>query len=262
MTKLMAIAAALLLTVAGPAAVQAQSIDDLLAKGKVMIGVNSAAPPFSFVNPSGEVEGYDIDVGKALAEHLGVTPEFTPYATAARIPALESGKVDMIIGTLTPTPARARVVMFTMPYVTFTTNVVADGTAEIDGFDDLADKTVAVARGTPQEAALVAAAPDSTKIARFDNDAVAIQALASGQADATVVPATIYGEFKKGQPDTKLELKFQVARQFMSIAVRKDAFELRQWLNTVLSFMRGNGQLDDISTKWTGEPFPKEAPVF
>lgn len=262
MTKLMAIAAAFLLIVAGLTTAQAQSIDDLLAKGKFMIGVNSAAPPFSFVNPSGEVEGYDVDVSKAIAEHLGVKPEFTPYATAARIPALESGKVDMVVGTLTPTPARARVVMFTMPYVTFTTNVVADKAADIENFDDLADKTVAVARGTPQEAALVAAAPKSTKIARFDNDAVAIQALASGQADATVVPATIYGEFKEGRPDTPLELKFLVARQFMSIAVRKDAFELRQWLNTVLSHMKGNGQLDEISKKWTGQPFPKDAPVF
>jgi polar amino acid transport system substrate-binding protein len=48
----------------------------------------------------------------------------------------------------------------------------------------------------------------------------------------------------------------------MSIAVRKDAFALHQWLNTVLSFTRGNGQLDAISTKWTGQPFPKDAPVF
>lgn len=262
MRKLVAIAAAFLVTVVGLTVAQAQSIDDLLAKGKVMIGVNSAAPPFSFVNPSGEVEGYDVDMGNALAEHLGIKPEFTPYDTAARIPALESGKVDMVIGTLTPTPARARVVMFTMPYVTFTTNVVADKTAGIKGFDDLAGKTVAVARGTPQEAALVAAASKDTKIARFDNDAVAIQALASGQADATVVPSTIYDEFKKGRSDTTLELKFVVARQYMSIAVKKDAFELRQWLNTVLSFMKGNGQLDEISNKWTGQPFPKDAPQF
>jgi polar amino acid transport system substrate-binding protein len=262
MTKLMAIAAAALLAVAGVTTAQAQSVDDLMAKGKVLIGVNSAAPPFSFVNPSGEVEGYDVEVGKTIAEYLGVTPEFTPYATAARIPALESGKVDMVIGTLTPTPERARVVMFTIPYVTFTTNVVADAAADIKDLSDLADKTVAVARGTPQETTLVQEAPKSTKIARFDNDAVAIQALASGQADAAVIPSTIYGEFKKGHADTKLELKVLIARQFMSIAVRKDAFALHQWLNTALSHMKRNGQLDAISTKWTGQPFPKDAPVF
>lgn len=262
MMKLMTMAAALLFAAAGLNSSQAQSVDDLIAKGTIRIGVNSAAPPFSSVNPSGQVEGYDVDVGNALAKHLGVKAEFTPYATAARIPALQSGKVDIVIATLTPTPARARVVMFTMPYVTFTTNVVAESGADVHSFNDLAGKTVSVARGTPQEVALVAAAPKDTKVARFDNDAVAFQALASGQASATVVPATIYGEYKKAHPDTKLALKFLVARQFMSVAVKKDAFELHQWLNTVISDMKGDGELDKISEKWTGQPFPKDAPVF
>lgn len=262
MSKLLAIAAAFLLSMAGLAPVHAQSVDEIVSRGKIVIGVNSAAPPFSFVNTQGKPEGYDVDVGTVIAKYLGVKPEFIPYATAARIPALEAKKADIIIGTLTPTPARARVVMFTMPYVTFTTNVVAARSAAIHSFADLAGKTVAVARGTPQEAALIAGALKSTKIARFDNDVVAIQALASGQADATAVPATIYGEFKKGHPDTPLELKFVIARQFMSIAVRKDAFELHQWLNTVLSYMRGDGELNAIARKWTGQDFPKDAPVF
>ncbi|MGH7069042.1 MAG: transporter substrate-binding domain-containing protein [Acetobacteraceae bacterium] len=262
MTKLMTIVAALVLAVAGLSTAQAQTIDQLIAKGTIRIGVNSAAPPFSFVNSSGKVEGYDVDVGNAIAKYLGVKAEFTPYATAARIPALQSGKIDIVVATLTPTPARARVVMFTMPYVTFTTNVVAAKSSDVHSFEDLAGKTVSVARGTPQEVALVAAAAKSTHIARFDNDAIAFQALASGQASATVVPATIFEEFKKAHPDTKLELKFLVARQFMSIAVRMDAFELRQWLNTVVSWMRVNGELDKISEKWTGRPFPKNAPVF
>lgn len=262
MRKMVSVALAMLFMVAGLSMARAQSINDLIAKGVLKIGVNSAAPPFSFVDSSGKVIGYDVDVGKVLAKYLGVKAEFTAYATAARIPALQSGKVDIVVATLTPTPARARVVMFTMPYVTFTTNVVAAGNADIHSFKDLAGKTVSVARGTPQEVALVAAAPKSTKIARFDNDAVAFQALASGQAEATVVPGTIFQEYKKAHPDTKLALKFLVARQFMSIAVRKDAFELRQWLNTVVSDMRTDGQLDKISEKWTGQPFPKNAPVF
>lgn len=255
-------ASALLLVIAATTISMAQTVDDLIAKGVIRIGVNSAAPPFSIVNTSGNVEGYDVDVGNVIANYLGVKAEFTAYATAARIPALESGKADIIIGTLTPTPERARVVMFTMPYVTFTTNVVAPAGTKITSWDDLKGKTVSVARGTPQETALVAAAPAGTNIARFDDDSIAIQALASGQADATVVPNTILAEFKKSRPNTDLELKFEIARQYMSIATRRDAFDLRQWLNTVVSYMRVTGQLDEISIKWTGSPFPHDAPVF
>lgn len=256
------LAAAVLIAFAGVSAAMAQTVDDIIAKGVIRIGVNSAAPPFSIVNTSGNVEGYDVDVGNAIANYLGVKAEFTAYATAARIPALESGKADIIIGTLTPTPERARVVMFTMPYVTFTTNVVAPAGTNITSWDDLEGKTVSVARGTPQENALVAAAPAGTNIARFDDDSIAIQALASGQADATVVPNTILAEFAKSRPNTDLELKFEIVRQYMSIATRRDAFDLRQWVNTVVSYMRVTGQLDDISIKWTGSPFPKDAPEF
>lgn len=256
------IAAALILAFAATAASMAQSIDELISRGVIRVGVNSAAPPFSIVDASGNVVGYDVDVANAIAEYMGVDAEVTAYSTAARIPALETDKVDMVIATLTPTPARANVVMFTMPYVTFTTNVIAPAGTEISSWDDLVGKTVSVARATPQEVALVAAAPEGTNISRFDDDSIAIQALASGQVDATVVPNTILAEFKKARPNTDLELKFEIARQYMSIAVRQDAFELRQWLNTIVSWMKVSGQLDEISMKWTGSPFPKDAPVF
>src|SRR5699024_2847700 len=105
--------------------VQAQSIDDIISKGTIEIGVNVAAPPYSTVNASGKVEGYDVDVGKAIADYLGVKAEFTPYPLQGRVPALVSGKVDIVIAALTPTPPRARVVMFTIPYASFSTNVIA-----------------------------------------------------------------------------------------------------------------------------------------
>lgn len=240
----------------------AQSINELISKGTIRVGVNSAAPPFSIVNAAGQIEGYDVDVANALAEYMGVKAEITAHTTAARIPALETNLVDMVIGTLTPTPARANVVMFTIPYVTFTTNVIAPAGTDISGWEDLAGKTVAVARATPQEVALVAAAPEGTNISRFDDDSIAIQAMASGQVDAVVVPNTILAEFQKARPNTDLELKFEIARQYMSIAVRHDAHDLHQWLNTVIAWMKVSGQLDEISIKWTGQPFPKDAPVF
>ncbi len=256
------IVAALFLLVAATSTAFAQTVDELISRGVLRVGVNSAAPPFSIVNASGQIEGYDVDVANALAEYMGVTAEITAYPTAARIPALENDMVDIVIATLTPTPARANVVMFTIPYVTFTTNVVAPAGTDISGWEDLAGKTVAVARATPQETALVAAAPEGTNISRFDDDSIAIQALASGQVDATVIPNTILAEFQKARPNTDLELKFEIARQYMSIATRQDAHDLHQWLNTVIAWLKVSGELDEISIKWTGQPFPKDAPVF
>ena len=84
----------------------------------------------------------------------------------------------------------------------------------------------------------------------------------SGQVDAIVIPETVFIELKKARPDLPFEPKFTFFNQFMSIAVRKDAYELRQWLNTTLSFVKANGELDAIAEKWTGHPLPPTMPVF
>ena len=244
------------------ASADAQSINDIVKRGKVRIGVNSGAPPFSVVDAKGNPVGYDVDVSHLLAKYLGVEVEITPYTTPARIPALESGKVDIVVATLSPTPERARAVMFTMPYSTFELVVIAPKNSSIKALADLAGKKVGVSRGTPQVVALTRSAPKETQYARFDDDSTTMQALVSHQVDAIAIPETVFKEVQKAQPNTDLAVKFTFFNQFMSIAVRKDAFELRQWLNTTLSFIKANGELDDISKKWTGHALPANMPVF
>lgn len=240
----------------------AQSVDEIVARGKVRIGVNSGAPPFSIADAKGNTVGYDVDTANLLGKYLGVPVEIVPYTTAARIPALESGKVDVVVATLSPTPARARVVMFTMPYSTFQLVVLGPKDSAVKTMPDLAGKKVGVSRGTPQEVALTRVAPKEAVITRFDDDSTTMQALVSRQVDVVAIPETVFMELKKARPDIALEPKFTLFNQFMSIAVRKDAFELRQWLNTTLSFIKANGELDEISKKWTGKPLPPDMPVF
>jgi polar amino acid transport system substrate-binding protein len=240
---------------------QAQSINDIVSRGKVRIGVNSGAPPFSIVDPKGNPVGYDVDTAQLLGKYLGVEVEIIPYTTAARIPALESNKVDFVVATLSPTPERAKAVMFTMPYSTFQLVVVAPKTSGIKAVGDLSGKKVGVSRGTPQEVALTRAAPKDVAITRFDDDSTTMQSLVSNQVDAVAIPETVFLELAKARPDIPYEPKFTFFNQFMSIAVRKDAFELRQWLNTTLSFIKQNGELDEIAKKWTGKTLP-QMPVF
>lgn len=240
----------------------AQSVSDIVKRGKVLIGVNSGAPPFSYVDEKGVAMGYDVDTANLFGKYLGVPVEIVPYTTPSRIPALEAGKVDFVIATLSPTPERAKVVMFTMPYSTFQLVVVGPKNSKIKSLADLAGKKVSVARGTPQEVALTRSAPKGTVYSRFDDDLTAMQALISKQVDAVAVPETIFKAVMKTKPDADLAVSFPFFNQYMSIAVRKDAFELRQWLNSTLSYIKQNGELDDLAVKWTGHKLPKDMPVF
>jgi polar amino acid transport system substrate-binding protein len=238
------------------------SIDEIVTRGKVRIGVNSGAPPFSVVDPQGRPVGYDVDVANLIAGYLGVPAEITAYPTAARIPALEAGKVDLVIATLSPTPERARVVMFTMPYSAFGLMIVAPKAVAIRSLSDLSRRTVGVSRGTPQEIALTRMAPKDTVYSRFDDDSTTMQSLVARQVEAIAIPETVFAEIMKARPASDLEIKFPFYQQHMSIAVRRGAFELRQWLNTTLSYIKQNGELDAISKRWTGQALPSGMPVF
>jgi polar amino acid transport system substrate-binding protein len=243
-------------------AADAHSIDAIAKRGRIRIGVNSGAMPFSMVDAQGNAVGYDVDVANLIAGYLGTPAEITPYTTAARIPALEAGKVDLLIATLSPTPERARVVMFTMPYSTFQVVIVAPVDSPISSAADLVGRHVGVSRGTPQELALTRAALPGTTYARFDDDATTMQALVSGQVEAIAIPETVFAEVTKAQPRTGLAVKFTFYNQFMSMAVPQGALELRQWLNTTLSYIKTTSELDAIAKKWTGQALPATMPVF
>ncbi|MDE2363360.1 MAG: transporter substrate-binding domain-containing protein [Hyphomicrobiales bacterium] len=239
----------------------AQTIQELVKAGTVKIGVISGAPPFGTVNEKGETVGYDVDVANLLGKYLGVKVEIVPLTAPARIPSLESRKADILVATLAPTPERAKAVMFSMPYSAFQMGIVAPKTTEIKDLKALGGKKVGVPRGGTQDVALTRMNIPGVTIVRFDDDATATQAMIAGQVDATATPNTIANELMKQRPEANLQLKFVFSQQPNSIAVRKDAFELKQWINNFLYYVKLDGELDEIHRKWIGSPLP-ELPVF
>lgn len=254
MTALLALATAV-------SVAQAQTTAEIVKKGKVTIGVVSGAPPFGTTDAQGNPSGYDVDVANLVAKYLGVPAEIVPLTSPARIPALESGKVDFLIATLAPTPERARAVMFTAPYSAFELTIFAPVAAKYAKLQDLAKKKVGVTRGTTQDAALTRLAIPGTNIVRFEDDATSAQALISNQVDAVALPNTIGQEIMKARGAGKFDAKFAFSLQPNSMTVRKDAFELHQWLNNTIYFIKLNGELDAAFRKWTGSPLPN-LPVF
>ncbi|MDP3799004.1 MAG: transporter substrate-binding domain-containing protein [Polaromonas sp.] len=240
----------------------AQTVTDIVKRGKVKIGVLVGAPPMGAVDSSGNPVGYDADTAALIAKYLGVPLEMVALEPPARIPALESGKVDFLVSTLAPTPERAKTVMFTVPYNAFQVGIYAKKALKVKDWADLKGKKVGVNRGSSVESTLVKQEGlVGLKVVRFDTDAAVIQAIFSGQIDAAAEPDTIANQSLKARPDGDMALKFIFSKQPNSIAVRKDAFELHQWLNNTIYFIKINGELDEIARKWVGSPLP-ELPTF
>jgi polar amino acid transport system substrate-binding protein len=255
------ILACTLVLLAGLPLVQAQTVDEILDRGRVRIGVVTGVPPFGTVDAGGNVVGYDVDVANLIGEYLGVNVEIVGLAPPARIPALQAGRVDILVATLGPTPERAQSVMFTMPYSAFLMSILAPVDADYDSLEDLAGVSVAVPRGSPQDVELTRRAVAGTDIQRFQDDATAAQALFSGQVDAVAIPNITAMAILEQRNQEGYELKFSFSQQPNSMTVRKDAFELHQWLNNFIYFVKLNGALDAISQEWIGEPLP-DLPVF
>src|SRR6476661_41620 len=91
--------------------------DEIKKRGKIIVGIQGDNPPWGFVNSSGKQEGFDADIGELFGKELGVPVEFVPLAVANRIPALTTGRVDVLFATMAMLPERAKVVQFSKPYV-------------------------------------------------------------------------------------------------------------------------------------------------
>lgn len=243
------------------AGAQAQTIADIVKKAKVTIGVVSGVPPFGMADAQGNPIGYDVDMANALGKYLGVPVEIVALTPPSRIPALESGKVDFLVATLGPTPERAKVVAFSMPYSSYDMTLFAGSGLKYTKLQELASKKVGVPRGSPQDVTLTRLAVPGTSIVRFEDDATASQAMISGQVDAVVLPSNTGNDILKARAAGKFDAKFALYAQPSSIALRRNAPELLQWLNTTIYYMKQNGELDAISRKWQNAPL-SNLPVF
>jgi polar amino acid transport system substrate-binding protein len=246
--------AAVTLSVAAPAS--AVSADEIIKRGSVKIGVLSGVPIYGTVDERGNPAGYDIDVANLIAKDLGVKAELVPLTPPARIPALQSGKIDFLVATLAATPERAKAVMFTAPYSAFQMVIFANKAAPFATLADLNGKNIGVNRGSSQETALVKAAIPGLKIVRYEDDATVVQALISKQIDVAAIPDGVAKAVMKQQADAGLDIKFTFFHQPNNMAVRLDDKDMRDWLNKAIVKMTDSGDLNKVSLKWTGNPLP------
>jgi polar amino acid transport system substrate-binding protein len=239
----------------------AQTIDDLLGKRKVQVGILVDLPPFGVVNAKNEYEGYDVDVAKLMAKYLGVDLELVPVTGPNRIPYLLTSKVDILVAVFGITPERARQVQFAIPYSSIDILLVAPKQRKISGPADLQSLRVGVARASTQDTAITALAPPGTRIMRFDDDATTAQALLSNQVDAMGVNNVTLRQLQMMNPGADYESKFALRHQPNGITLRRGQTDLLQWVNTFIYYIKNNGELDAIHRRWFNAPLP-ELPVF
>jgi polar amino acid transport system substrate-binding protein len=251
----------LLLALAAPP-LAAQTVDEIIKRGKVIVGVNTTTPIFGLVGSDGQPEGYDPDVARLVGKYLGVPVEFVPVTGANRLPFLLTNRVDMVIALFGITPERAQQIWFSMPYATEAATLVAPASRAVKTVDDLAGLRVGVPRGAMQDLILTPqAAAKKINLMRFDDEATALQALISGQIDVVGTGLLVNRTLNRNDPGKNYEVKIVLRPLHFGIGIRRGQTELLQWLNTFIYTIKNNGELDAISRKWRQLPL-ESLPVF
>ncbi|XUY28906.1 transporter substrate-binding domain-containing protein [Agrobacterium sp. rho-8.1] len=254
---LLALAAATVaLPFVAPVDAFAASVEDAKAKGKVVIGIQGDNSPWGFVNSTGVQDGLDADIGKAFADYLGVKVEFVPLAVANRIPALMTGKVDVLFATMGMTAERAKTIQYSQPYAGNVLSVYGPKDKKISGYDDLSGVAVGVPKSSAMDTAITAGAK-SANILRFDDDAANIQALISGQVEV-VGGNQFYGDRLNAAAPDKYETKFDLTTLYNGAATRPGEKDWNETINAFLVKIKGDGELAKIYTKW----MKREVPAF
>ncbi len=126
----------------------ADSIDDIKARGTLIVGVKADYKPYGFRDPSGAIIGIEPELAQDVADKLGVKLEMVPVVSSNRMQFLEQGKVDLMIATMTDRPDRRKVVQIVDPnYYSSGTNVMSQKAAGLKKWEDLKGKPVCGIQG-------------------------------------------------------------------------------------------------------------------
>jgi ABC-type amino acid transport substrate-binding protein len=250
------VAACLALVVALlPVVARAQSaLNDVKKRGKMIVGVKTDFPPFGSVDAAGTNVGFDVDVSHELAKALFGDPnklELVSVTSGNRIPYLQSGKIDIIVATVTVTDERRKVVEFSDPYFLSGALLLVPKTSAINDTKDLNGKKVAVIQGAITDQDIAELAPQATRL-KYGKVTEAVLAVKAGHADAFAQDDILILKLAKDNPDLRVAGKPFQPRPY-GIAVRKGDTEFIGWVNAQLKRMHADGTYDRIWKKYVGE---------
>lgn len=250
-----AAAATLGLLLAGTAA-DARSLDDIIQSGTIRIGINPNFPNMSVRNDAGEWVGFDIEIGKALAEGIGVDVEWVPTETPQRVPFLVADRIDISLGALTRNAERAKLIDYTVPLHTEVLAVLATDQIEGDKWQDFNKDSVTLAnmRGNWTVGWTEENMPEAN-IELVDTLADTVRLVAQGRADAIVENIDFFLAFTKNYPDVNWRVVPEpIFVAYCAIGVAQGNDNLVEVLNILLYGLHSSGKVNELWEANYGAP--------
>lgn len=218
------------------------------------VGMELSYPPFETIGPDGEPQGVSVEMAKALADDLGRPLQIENIPFTGLIPALKSGKIDLIISSMTATPERAKAVAFSDSYLTTGLGALVPRTSAADGLDDLdqSGRTIVVRQGTTGEV-FARQRLKNADILALDKESACVVEVVQGKADAFVYDQMSVFQNAKRNAETTRALLAPLQTESWAIALRPGEPEFLAAVNAFLARYRADGGFDKLSDRFLAE---------
>ncbi len=238
------------------ATAHADQLADVKKKGELVVGVLGTDEPNSFIDPkTRELVGYDVDLGRAIAQKIGVKPVFKQITVAARIPELQQGHVDLLAASFTHTKEREAQVDFSLTTLITGQKVLVKKSSGIKDVPDLAGKRVVTVKGGTQEPNIKKAVPTATVIT-FETAPQAFVALQQGKGSGFVndeISLVRALNQLGGERENYTLLPTNLSEEPLAIGIRKGETELKKTVDEALRELESSGKANILYEQWYGQ---------
>ena len=233
-------------------------LDSIQKSGKLVVALEGAWQPWSYHDSSDTLVGYDVEVSRAIAEKLGVEPEYVESDWDSLFAGLDAGRYDMVCNGVEVTEERAKTYDFTTPYgYIHTALAVRKDNEDIHSFEDLKGKTTANSLASTY---MELAESYGATVQGIDTLEETIQLLTAGRIDATLNADVSFYDYLNVHPEADFKLVAQTAEaSHVAIPVLKsEDTAYLDALNTAIEALRADGTLKTLSEKYFGQDISSE----
>ena len=217
----------------------------------LVVGMDLSYPPFEMIDAAGKPSGVSVDLARALGDsiHRPVRIENIPFT--GLIPSLLTGKIDVVISSMTDTPERRNAIAFSDPYLTIGLALLAAKNSGLTAAEELdrPGRTVAVRQGTTAQV-WAKEHLKKAKVLVLDKESSAVLEVVQGKADGFLYDQMSVWKHHQEHPVETVALLRPVQAESWAIALRPGDTELREQVNAFLKSFRASGGFDRLGNTY------------
>ena len=237
---------------------EADLLSEIQEKGQIVIAMEGTWAPWTYHDEDDELTGYDVEVGKLIAEKLGVEAVFEEGPWDGLLAGLDAGRYDIMINCVDVTPERAEKYDFSVPYAYNRMAVIVRGDYDgIDSMEDLAGKHTA---NTISSTYAEKAEAYGAEVTGVDDLNQTFELLLSGRIDATLNAEVTYYDYMKAHPDADIRIACldpEVTEVAIPMRKGEETASLREAIDQAITELSESGKLTELSEKYFGTDISK-----